>query len=85
MDFMERKVKLLKRISIPAGLFVSYMSKRIEGFGFMPTMLLAIPLHSCAYLGVLLTFPSDANFHPTTSTTVFVPRLNFLHSLTIYF
>ncbi|VDN41242.1 unnamed protein product [Gongylonema pulchrum] len=50
------------------------MSKRVKDFGYMPTMLMAIPPYLLAFLGIFLAFPADANLRPTSGATYLSPR-----------
>ncbi|KHN76351.1 UNC93-like protein MFSD11 [Toxocara canis] len=60
---------------ISGGFFVSFMSKQINGFGYLPTMLLAIPINIITFVGIFITFPSDANMRTSTGPTILPPNL----------
>ncbi|CAG9531140.1 unnamed protein product [Cercopithifilaria johnstoni] len=57
------------------GCFISLLSKRINNFGYMPTMLIALPLYLLAFLGICLAFPKYANLRPTNEATYLTPSL----------
>ncbi|KAK6112285.1 RE35942p, putative [Brugia malayi] len=61
---------------ISGGCFISFLSKRIKNFGYMPTMLIALPLYLLAFLGVCLAFPKNANLKPTNGATYLSPSLS---------
>uniref|UniRef100_A0A0R3RPB5 UNC93-like protein MFSD11 n=1 Tax=Elaeophora elaphi TaxID=1147741 RepID=A0A0R3RPB5_9BILA len=58
------------------GCFISFLSKRINNFGYMPTMLIALPSYLVAFLGVCLAFPKNANLRPTNDATYLSPSLS---------
>ncbi|VDM97224.1 unnamed protein product [Thelazia callipaeda] len=56
--------------SIIGSCFISYMSNRVLNFGYLPTMLIALPLYFTAFIAIYLAFPFDANLKPTTQPTL---------------
>lgn len=60
---------------IAGGFFVSFMSKKIYGFGYMPTMLMTIPINLITFAGIYITFPSDANTRSSLEPTMLAPSL----------
>ncbi|KAL3989489.1 Ion channel regulatory protein UNC-93 family protein [Acanthocheilonema viteae] len=58
------------------GCFVSFVSKHINNFGYMPTMFMALPLYLAGCLNVCLYFPKYANLGPTNDATYLSPSLS---------
>ncbi|VDM96047.1 unnamed protein product [Onchocerca ochengi] len=58
------------------GCLISFLSKRIHNFGYMPTMLIALPLYLVAILGIWFAFPKNANLEPTNDVTYLSPSLS---------
>ncbi|VBB33752.1 unnamed protein product [Acanthocheilonema viteae] len=79
VELIRQKCKIVYRhkgVPISCGCFVSFVSKHINNFGYMPTMFMALPLYLAGCLNVCLYFPKYANLGPTNDATYLSPSLS---------